>query len=149
MRAWSAGLLAALALVACAGAIAQKKEPAPKPTFEVTGVLTDASGVLANKIVRVGPVDAQGNMLAIRNLGSGSAGADGMATTDAQGRFAIVVGRSFFRNSADDSLGLRVSTDVGGGRMSTAHETAVIRIDSTKDKVDAGRVVMRPLKATR
>jgi hypothetical protein len=143
MRRSLAGLLVAVASVAGA----QKKEPAPQPTFEVTGVLADAKGPLANKIVRVGPLDAQGNMLAIRNLGSGSAGTEGHSTSDAQGRFTVTVARSFFRNSPDDSIGLRVSTDVGGGRMSTAHETAVVRIDSTRDKVDAGRVVLQPLKA--
>ena len=139
-------VLAAMLIAVASVAVAQKKEPVPKPTFEVTGVIADATGPLANKIVRVGPLDAQGNMLGIRNLGTGSAGADGMATSDAQGRFSITVGRSFFRNKADDSLGLRVSTDVGGGRMSTAHATAVVRIDSTQDKVDAGRVVLQPLK---
>jgi hypothetical protein len=139
-------VLAAMLIAVASVAVAQKKEPAPKPTFEVTGVIADASGPLANKIVRVGPLDAKGNMLGIRNLGTGSAGADGMVTSDAQGRFSITVARSFFGNKPDDSLGLRVSTDVGGGRMSTAHETAVVRIDSTKDKVDAGRVVLQPLK---
>ena len=142
MRRTLAGLMIAVAGVA----VAQKKEAGPPPTIELTGVLADAKGPLANKIVRVGPLDAQGNMLAIRNLGSGSAGADGQVTTDAQGRFAIKVGRSFFRNVADDSLGVRVSTDVGGGRMTTAHETAVVRFDSTRDQVDAGRVVLQPLK---
>jgi hypothetical protein len=143
MRRW---LLAAMLVAAASAGLAQKKAPAPSPTFEITGTLADAHGPLGNKIVRVGPVDAQGNMLAIRNLGTGSAGADGMVTSDAQGRFSITVARSFFRNSAGDSLGLRVSTDMGGGRMSTAHETAIVRIDSTKDKVDAGRVVLQPLK---
>jgi hypothetical protein len=151
MKSSCAGLLAALALGLHVPATAQKAAPAPKketpsPTFEVTGTLADAKGPLANKIVRVGPVDAQGNMLAIRNLGTGSAGADGETTSDAQGRFTVTVGRSFFRNSADDSLGLRVSTDVGGGRMSTAHEVAIVKIDSRQDKVDAGRVVLQPLK---
>ena len=140
-------MIAAMLVAAAAHSFAQKKEPAPKPTFEVTGILLDAQGPLANKIVRVGPLDAQGNMLAIRNLGTGSAGAEGVVTSDAQGRFSITVARSFFGNRPDDALGVRVSTDMGGGRMSTAHATAAVKIDSTKDKADVGRVVLQPLKA--
>jgi hypothetical protein len=145
--------LAALLVTVATAAGAQKKEAAPKkepppaPTFELSGVLADAKGPLANKIVRVGPVDAQGNMLAIRNLGSGGQGADGQATTDPQGRFTIVVARSFFRSQEGDAVGIRASTDIGGGRMSTAHGVAVVKFDSRKDKVDVGRVVLEPLKA--
>ena len=87
-------------------------------------------------------------MLAIRSIGgTGGKGTDGQANTDAQGRFTITVARSFFRNQADDKLGLRASKDIGGGRMSTSHEVAVVKIDSRQDKVDAGRVVLQPLKA--
>jgi hypothetical protein len=101
---------------------------------------------MANKIVRVGAVDAQGNILAIRGLATSSRGTDPQATTDAQGRFSVTVARSFFRKQADDSIALRVSTDIGGGRMSTAHEPRILRFDSRIDKVDVGRVVFEPLK---
>ena len=145
-------LLAAILIAAAGLAGAQKKEPAKKPatqpaTIEVTGSLADARGPLANMIVRVGPTDAQGNMLAIRGLGASSAqGTDPQATTDAQGRFSVTVARSFFRNQPDDAIGLRASTDMGGGRMSTSHAPAVVRFDSSKDKVDVGRVVLQPLR---
>ena len=141
-------VLAAMLVAAAGISLAQKKDPAPSPTIEVTGVLADAKGPLANKIVRVGPLDAQGNMLAIRGLGASSGqGTDPQATSDAQGRFSIVVARSFFRNQADDSIGIRVSTDIGGGRMSTAHKIAVARFDSRLQKADVGRVVLEPLGA--
>lgn len=140
-------LLAAATVVSAQKAPAPKKDAAPPPTIELTGVLADAKGPLANKIVRVGPTDAQGNMLAIRGLGASSGqGTDPQATTDAQGRFTVAVARSFFRNQADDAIGLRASTDIGAGRMSTSHAPAVVRFDSRKDKVDLGRVVLQPLK---
>ena len=136
---------AALAVLAAPVASAQKKD-APPATLEISGVLADAKGPLANKIVRVGPTDAQGNMLAIRGLGASSGqGTDPQATTDAQGRFTVAVARSFFRNQADDAIGLRASTEIGAGRMSTSHAPAVVRFDSRKDKVDLGRVVLQPL----
>lgn len=139
-------LMAALLACVATAVMAQKKEAAAAATFELTGTLADAKGPLAGKIVRVGPVDAQGNMLGIRNLGGGQ-GADGQSMTDAQGRFTLVVGRSFFRNQDGDSIGIRVSTDMGAGRMSTAHAVAVVKFDSRKDKVDVGRIVLEPLKA--
>jgi hypothetical protein len=147
-------VMAALLACVATAVLAQKKEAAPAPkkeaaaakTFELAGTLADAKGPLAGKIVRVGPVDAQGNMLAIRNLGGGQ-GAEGQSVTDAQGRFTIVVGRSFFRNQDGDSIGIRASTDIGGGRMSTAHGVAVVKFDSRKDKVDLGRIVLETLKA--
>ena len=141
-------LLAAMLVAAASIALAQKKDAAAPPTIEVTGVLADAKGPLANKIVRVGPLDAQGNILAIRGLGASSGqGTDPQATSDAQGRFSIVVARSFFRNQAGDSIGVRVSTDIGGGRMSTAHKVAVARFDSRLQKVELGRLVLEPLGA--
>ena len=141
-------VLAALLVAVASVGLAQKKAPAPTPssTIEVTGIVADAKGALANKIVRVGPLDSQGNMLGIRIL-SGSGQGSEHATSDAQGRFSITVGRSFFRSKADDSIGLRVSTDIGGGRMSTAHKVAVTRFDSRREKADLGRVVLEPLGA--
>ena len=146
MRAWSAGLLATLALVVCASALAQKKDP-PPATFEVTGIAADAKGPLANQIVRVGPLDAQGNMLGVRSLsGPSGQGMNLQVPTDAQGRFTVTVARSLFPGSGEQSLGLRAYTDMGGGRMSTSYEVAIVKFDPKKDKVDAGRVVLQPLK---
>ena len=145
MRAWSATLLATLALGACAGAMAQKKDP--PATFEMTGIVADAKGPIANQIVRVGPLDAQGNMLGVRSLtGPSGQGMNLQATTDAQGRFAVTVARSLFPGTGEQSLGLRAYTDLGGGRMSTTYQVAIVKFDPKKDKVDAGRVVLQPLK---
>ena len=147
MKGWSATGLATLALGISAEALAQKPAPVPQ-TFELKGVLADAKGPLANKVVRVGPVDAQGNVLNIRSLSPGTSGqgVNPQATTDAQGGFTLSVSRSLFRGYGDDQVGLSAYTDLGKGRMSTAHESAVVRIDPKKDKVDAGRVVLAPLK---
>ena len=132
------------------GAAAQKKD-APTITLELSGVLADAKGPLANKVVRVGPVDAKGNVLNIRGLSGASAGKgiNPQATTDAQGRFLVTVARTLFRGYSDSQAGLSAYTDLGGGRMSSSHESAVIPIDPKKDKVDAGRVLLPPLKAKR
>lgn len=143
MRRSLAGLMVAVATVAAA----QKKE-APPATLEVSGVLADAKGPLANKVVRVGPLDANGNMLMIRSL-SGATSGQGMnpqATTDAQGHFTVVVSRNLFRGYRADALGIAAYTDLGGGRMSTSHESTAVKIDPKQDKVDAGRVVLPPLK---
>ncbi len=140
------GVLATVLLVAAAVAPAQKKD-ATAPMLEISGVLADANGPLAGKVVRVGPLDANGNMLMIRSLaGSSGPGTNPQATTDAQGRFSVTVARSFFRGSSDGGLGLAAYTDLGGGRMSTSHENAVVKLDTKKDKVDVGRVVLQPLK---
>jgi hypothetical protein len=141
-------ILAAIMVAAAGGVLAQKKAPPPAPpqAIEISGIVADAKGALANKIVRVGPLDAQGNMLGIRIL-SGSGKGSEYATSDAQGRFSITVGRAFFRNQAGDSIGVRVSTDIGGGRMSTAHKVAIVRFDSRQEKADLGRVVLEPLGA--
>jgi hypothetical protein len=143
---WRAGL-ATLLLALAPAALAQKKEAAPA-TFELTGNLADAKGPLADKVVRVGPVDSKGNVLSIRSLTGSSAGqgVNPNAKTDAQGRFVLVVPRSLFRGYRDDQLGLSAYTDLGGGRMSSSHASAVVGIDAKKDKVDAGRVVLQPLK---
>lgn len=147
MRVAVVACAAALALVGAA-ALAQKREAAPA-TLELSGVLADAKGPLANKVVRVGPVDAKGNVLNIRGL-SGAATGKGLnpqATTDAEGRFNVTVARSLFRGYRDDQVGLSAYTDLGGGRMSTSHESATVGIDPKKDKVDAGRVMLAPLRA--
>ena len=140
-------LFAALLLAAATLAPAQKKD-APPAAIEVTGVLADAKGALANKVVRVGPLDSKGNMLMIRSL-TGATSGQGMnpqATTDAQGRFTVTVSRNLFRGYSDDALGLAAYTDLGGGRMSSSHESATVKFDPKQDKVDAGRVVLQPLK---
>jgi hypothetical protein len=149
MRAWSATLLAALALGCCAGATAQQKKATPAPaTFEVTGIVADANGPLASRVVRVGPLDAQGNLLSVRSLsGPSGKGMSLESTTDAQGRFSVTVARSLFPGTGEQSLGLRAYTDLGGGRMSTTYEVSVVKFDLKQDKVDVGRVVMQPLKA--
>ena len=146
MKGWSATGLAALAL-GVATATAQPKPAAPA-TFEVTGVLADAKGPLANKVVRIGPLDAKGNMLVIRSLNSGSSmtGLNPQATTDAQGRFTVTVARKLFQGYRGGEMGLAAYTDIGGGRMSSSHESAVVPFDAKKEKVDAGRVVLQPLK---
>jgi hypothetical protein len=150
MKGWSATQLAALALAAAPVAIAQPKA-ASADVFELTGVLADAKGPLADKVVRVGPLDSKGNVLNIRSL-SGSAAGQGVnpnAKTDAQGRFSLVVPRSLFRGYATDQLGLSAYSDLGGGRMSSSHEAATVKFDPAQPKVDAGRVVLSPLKARR
>ena len=146
MRGTTPSLLAALALGA---GVAGAQDRAPSPgAFALAGVLADAKGPLANKVVRVGPLDAKGNVLNIRSLTGASAGTglNPQATTDAHGRFSVTVARSMFRGYREDALGLNAYTDLGGGRMSSAHEAAVLKIDPTKDKVDAGRIVIAPLK---
>ena len=142
-RAWLATLLLAVA----PAALAQKKEAAPA-TFELTGTLVDAKGPLADKVVRVGPLDSKGNVLNIRSLSGSSAGqgVNPNAKTDAQGRFTLGVPRSLFRGYAADQLGLSAYSDLGGGRMSSSHEAAVVKFDPKQPKVDAGRVVLSPLK---
>ena len=144
-------ILAALLVAAMPwAAVAQKKDAAPA-TIEVTGVIADAKGPLASKVVRVGPLDSNGNMLMIRSLTGPSSG-QGMnpqATTDAQGHFTVVVSRNLFRGYRDDALGLAAYTDLGDGRMSTSHASTAVKIDPKKDKVDVGRVVLGPLKAQR
>lgn len=140
--------LAALILAAAFNATAQKKPAAAPSTFEVTGIVADAKGALAGKVVRVGPLDAAGNLLSVRSL-SGPSG-QGMsleAVADAQGRFSVTVARSLFPGTGEQSLGLRAYTDLGGGRMSTTYEVSVVKFDPKQDKVDVGRVVMQPLKA--
>jgi len=135
----------ALVLAFAAPLFAQKKDATP--TFEVTGVVADAKGPLANKIVRVGPLDAQGNMLGVRSLsGPSGQGMNLQVPTDAQGRFTVTVARSLFPGSGEQSLGLRGYTDMGDGRMSTSYEVAIVKFDPKKDKVDVGRVVLQPLK---
>ena len=139
--------MATLLLAIAPAAPAQKKEAAPA-TFVLTGTLVDAKGPLADKVVRVGPLDSKGNVLNIRSLSGSSAGqgVNPNAKTDAQGRFALVVPRSLFRGYRDDRLGLSAYTDLGGGRMSSSHESAVVTIDAKKEKVDVGRVVLQPLR---
>ena len=147
---WSVTCAAALVLFAAGDAYAQKKPAAPT-TFQLTGTLADASGPLANRLVRVGPLDSKGNVLNIRSL-SGPTSGQGLnpqATTDAQGAFNVTVSRSIFRGYPDDKVGLSAYTDLGGGRLSTSHESAVVPVDAKKDKVDVGRVVLQPLKARR
>jgi hypothetical protein len=126
--------------------MAQKKD-VPLPTFEVTGVVADAKGPIANRIVRVGPLDAQGNMLSVRSLsGPSGQGMNLQATSDAEGRFSVTVARSLFPGSGEQSLGLRAYTDLGDGRISTSYAVAIVKFDPKKDKVDAGRVVLQPLR---
>lgn len=144
------GFLAALILAAACGVAAQKKpaEPTAPATFVVSGSVADSKGPLAGKVVRVGPLDAAGNLLSVRSL-SGPSG-QGMsleATSDPQGRFSLTVARSLFPGAGEQSLGLRAYTDLGGGRMSTTYEVSVVKFDPKQDKVDVGRVVMQPLKA--
>ena len=68
------------------------------------------------------------------------------ATTDSQGHFTVAVSRNLFRGYRDDAIGLAAYTDLGGGRMSTSHKSAAVKIDPKNDKVDVGRVVLPPLK---
>jgi len=139
---------ALLILLADSAAIAQKKD-APPATLELSGTLADAKGPLAGKVVRAGPVDAKGNVLNIRGLSGASAGKgiNPQAITDARGHFTVTVARTLFRGYGDDKVGLSGYTDLGGGRMSSSHQSAVVSIDPKKDKVDVGRVVLQPLKA--
>jgi len=128
-------------------ALAQKKDAAPA-TIEVTGVLADAKGPLAGKVVRVGPIDSSGNMLMIRSLSGPTSGqgVNPQATTDAQGHFTLSVSRNLFRGYRDDAIGLAAYTDLGNGRMSSSHQSATAKVDPKKDKVDVGRVVLSPLQ---
>jgi hypothetical protein len=140
------GIVAALFLAAACTATAQKKEAAPA-TFDVKGIVADANGPLASKVVRVGPLDAQGNLLSVRTLsGPSGQGMNLQAPTDAQGRFSVTVARSLFPGAGEQSLGLRAYTDLGDGRMSTTYEVAIVKFDPKKGNVDLGRVVMQPLK---
>ena len=68
------------------------------------------------------------------------------ATTDALGRFSVTVARSLFRGTGEESLGQRAYTDLGGGRMSTSYQVSIVKFDPKTDRVDAGRVVLQPLK---
>jgi hypothetical protein len=146
MKGWSATGLAALAL-GVAPAIAQPKPPA-SDVFELTGVLADAKGPLAKRVVTVSPLDAQGNPLRIRSLSGPSSGTglNPRATTDASGRFSVQVSRSFFRGYREGEAGVGASEDIGSGRFAVAHETAIVKIDPKAAKVDVGRVVLQPLK---
>lgn len=140
----------AAALVLSTPSYAQKKDSAPA-SIELSGALADANGPLAGKLVRAGPVDSKGNVLNIRGLSGPSAGQglNPQSTTDAQGRFTVMVARTLFRGYPDDQVGLSAYTDLGGGRLSTSHESKVVRIDPKKDRIDAGRVVLEPLKSRR
>jgi len=139
-----------LALASTSPAVAQKIDVATA-TIEITGAVADPRGPLAHKLVRVGPVDAKGNVLHIRGLSGAKAGQglNPQATTDAQGRFNVTVARTLFRGYGADKAGLSVYTDLGGGRLSSSHESAVVAIDPQKDKVDVGRVVLQLLKPRR
>lgn len=145
------GVFAAAFFVAAAGAAIAPGREAPVPTLEISGIVVDARGPLANKVVRVGPVDANGRMLMIRGL-SGARSGQGLnpqSTTDAQGRFKVVVSRNLLRGYAAGAIGIAAYTDLGGGRMSTSHRNAVVKIDPAGDRVDAGRVLLQPLTASR
>lgn len=137
-------LVAAVLAVVATVAAAQKKE-APVPTLEVSGILADAKGPLAKKVVRVGPVDSKGQMLMIRSLNEGHR-VNPEGQTDAAGRFTVTVSRNLFRGYTTDAIGLAAYTDLGGGRMSTSHQPAILKVDATKDRVDVGRVVLQPFK---
>lgn len=140
----------AAALAFSAPLHAQKKG-SPATPIELAGVLADANGPLADKLVRVGPVDSKGNVLNIRGL-SGPLAGQGLnpqSKTDAQGRFTVQVARTLFRGYPDDQVGLSAYTDLGGGRLSTSHESKVVRIDPKRDRIDVGRVVLEPLKSRR
>jgi len=60
------GLLVAAVLALAASDVGAQKKEATVPTLEVSGVLADARGPLAKKVVRVGPVDAKGQMLILK-----------------------------------------------------------------------------------
>ena len=136
----------ALAIAFSADLPAQKKPPTAPATFEVTGIVSDAKGPIANKVVRVGPLDKQGNMLSVRSLtGPSGQGMNLEAKTDPQGRFTVTVARSLFPGTGEQSLGLRAYTDLGGGRMSTTYKVTMVKFDPKQDKVDVGRVVLQPL----
>ena len=140
----------ALAIAFSADLPAQKKPTTAPSTFEVTGVVADGKGPLANKVVRVGPLDAQGNLLSVRSLsGPSGQGMNLQAPTDAQGRFSVTVARSLFPGAGEQSLGLRAYTDLGDGRMSTTYDVSTVKFDPKQDKVDVGRVVLQPIKQRR
>ena len=146
MKGWSATGLAALALGAIP-ATAQEKAP-PSDAFELTGVMADAKGPLAGRIVTVSPLDSKGNPLRIRGL-SGATSGQGLnpqATTDAAGKFTLQVPRSLFRGYSDSEAGVGASEDLGGGRFAIAHETAIVKLDTKQPRVDLGRVTLLPLK---
>jgi len=145
MKGWSATGLAALAL-GVAPAMAQKP-PAPD-AFELTGVLVDAKGPLAKRVVTVSPVDSKGNALRIRGLSGATAGQglNPQATTDAAGKFTLQVPRSLFRGYREGEAGVGASEDLGGGRFAISHETAIVKLDQKQPKVDVGRVTLQPLK---
>ena len=146
MKGWSATGLAALALGAVP-ATAQEKAPA-SDAFELTGVMADAKGPLAGRVVTVSPLDSKGNPLRIRGLSGATAGQglNPRTTTDAAGRFTLQVPRSLFRGYRDGEAGVGASEDLGGGRFSIAHETAIVKLDTKQSKVDLGRVTLQLLK---
>jgi len=131
---------------------------APPDSFLLKGVVADAKGPLANRVVIVSPIDAKTGEAPTRyTIVGGQPGPmmNPKTTTDAEGAFSVSVPRSLFKDPPDcfncsgwktGELSLAVYTDKGGGSFSTSLKAAIVKYDEKAATVDAGRLVLEPLR---